>query len=101
MSRKTGDTNAARALQRGSTQFDRLAYPAPYLIHPGTIITLVCLQNENEFIAAHATGKFTLVEQKQNPAGDLLQKPVSSSMAQRIVDRLELIEVEKADSHLP
>jgi hypothetical protein len=58
----------------------------------------VDLQNR-EFIAAHACQRITGSEQTAQPLGDSGQQLVASGMAQRIIDILKVVEIQKLLGH--
>ena len=58
--------------------------------------------HDDEFIAAHARDRVGLADESAQPLGDDPQQLVAAGMAERIVDGLELIEVEMMDrDHFP
>ncbi len=56
-------------------------------------------QQEGELVTAHARHRIVLVDAGGQARGDILEHAIARGMAQRIVDRLEAIEVEKQQHH--
>ena len=58
--------------------------------------------HDDEFVAAHPRDGVGLAHQAAQAVGDDLQQLVAGVMAERVVDGLELVEVEMMDrDHLP
>ena len=53
--------------------------------------------HDDEFVAAHPRDRVGLADQAAQPVGDHLQQLVAGGMAERIVDGLELVEIEMVD----
>ena len=55
--------------------------------------------HDGELVAAHARDGVGLAHQRAQPVGHHLQQLVAGGMAQRVVDVLEVVEVEQVDRH--
>ena len=54
---------------------------------------------DRELVAAHARDRIGLAHQRAQAAGGILQQLVAGRVAQRVVDVLEVIEIEQMDGH--
>ncbi len=63
-------------------------------LHRGLLVRLA-RHHDGEFVAAHAAGQIVFRQQTLQSTADFLQQPVAHGVAERVVDLLETIEIDK------
>ncbi len=63
-----------------------------HLLHPRTVGGIA--DHHAEFVAAKTAANLVLGHQALEPSCDLAQQPVAGQVAERIIDRLEAVEVD-------
>ena len=67
----------------------------------GRVRDVVTGHHDDELVATHATGDRAGVETAQQSVGDDADEPVTTAVAERIVDRLEPVEVAEQQADRP